>query len=48
MTRELMVKFYEHLVTRISIREALNRAQQDIRKHYPDPAAWGGFILIGK
>jgi CHAT domain-containing protein len=48
ITNELMSKFYSYLLSTQNIHEALMKAQRDIRNKYPDPAAWGSFILIGK
>jgi CHAT domain-containing protein/Tfp pilus assembly protein PilF len=48
ITQELMTHFYTYLVAAPNIHVALSNAQRDIRKKYPDPSAWGGFILIGK
>ena len=46
-TADLMISFYQHLVSGASKREALVRAQQDIRnKGFNDPKYWATFILL--
>ena len=46
-TAELMITFYKHLMTGAAKREALVKAQQDIRsKGYTDPKYWATFILL--
>jgi len=44
--KELMVAFYKHL-KRKSKAEALRAAQQEIRKKFPQPRHWAGFVLTG-
>jgi CHAT domain-containing protein len=46
-TSELMVAMYERLTAGASKIEALRGAQEQVRKEYPHPAAWGAFILLG-
>ena len=46
-TADLMIAFYNYLVNGSSKREALVKAQQDIRnKGYVDPKYWASFILL--
>ena len=46
-TADLMISFYKHLIDGSSKREALVKAQQDIReKGYNDPKYWATFILL--
>lgn len=46
-TADLMISFYRHLMDGSSKREALVKAQQDIRsKGYKDPKYWATFILL--
>lgn len=46
-TADLMISFYQHLMSGASKREALVKAQQDIRnKGFNDPKYWGTFILL--
>lgn len=46
-TADLMIGFYKHLMSGASKREALVKAQQDIRaKGYTDPKYWATFILL--
>lgn len=48
ITRKLMTSFYTYLLNTPDIHAALSNAQRDLRKQYPNPSAWGGFILVGK
>ena len=46
-TADLMISFYKHLMNGASKREALIKAQQDIRnKGFTDPKYWATFILL--
>lgn len=46
-TADLMISFYQHLMNGASKREALVKAQQDIRnKGFNDPKYWATFILL--
>ncbi len=46
-TADLMISFYRHLMSGATKREALVKAQQDIRsKGYNDPKYWAVFILL--
>lgn len=46
-TADLMISFYKHLMDGSSKREALVKAQQDIRGNgYTDPKYWATFILL--
>ncbi|MCH5312194.1 MAG: CHAT domain-containing protein [Prevotella sp.] len=46
-TADLMISFYKHLVNGATKREALVKAQQDIRaKGFNDPKYWATFILL--
>jgi CHAT domain-containing protein len=46
-TERLMVAFYTHLKAGLSKAEALRAAENDIRKQYPNPYYWAGFVLAG-
>ena len=46
-TERLMVAFYTRLKAGLSKAEALRAAENDIRKDYPNPYYWSGFILAG-
>jgi CHAT domain-containing protein len=46
-TQQLMVAFYTHLRQGQSKAEALRSAQLDIRRKYPNPYYWAGFVLTG-
>jgi tetratricopeptide (TPR) repeat protein len=43
----LMERFYIHLRAGSDKAEALRQAQQDVRKQYPHPYYWSGFVLSG-
>ena len=46
-TADLMVSFYKHLMGGASKREALVKAQQEIRQNgFSDPKYWAAFILL--
>ena len=46
-TADLMISFYRHLMSGATKREALVKAQQNIRsKGYNDPKYWAAFILL--
>lgn len=46
-TAELMISFYRYFMAGVSKREALKRAQQDVRaKGYKDAKYWASFILL--
>ena len=46
-TAELMICFYRYLMSGVSKREALKKAQQDVRaKGYKDAKYWASFILL--
>jgi len=46
-TADLMISFYRHLMEGAGKREALVKAQQDIRRNgYDDPRYWATFILL--
>ena len=46
-TADLMVSFYKHLMGGASKREALVKAQQEIRQNgFSDPKFWAAFILL--
>jgi CHAT domain-containing protein len=46
-TRDLMIKFYEHLARGNNFHDALKKAQMDQAKALRNPALWGGFVLVG-
>lgn len=46
-TAELMISFYRYFMAGVSKREALKKAQQDVRaKGYKDAKYWASFILL--
>ncbi len=46
-TEQLMVSFYQHWLKSGDIHGAFRQAQQELRRHYPDPYYWGAFVVIG-
>lgn len=46
-TQQLMIAFYTHLKEGLGKAEALRSAQADIRRAYPNPFYWAGFVLTG-
>ena len=46
-TQHLMVAFYTHLRAGFTKAEALRAAETDVRKQYPNPYYWSGFVLTG-
>ncbi|MEJ0054245.1 MAG: CHAT domain-containing protein [Bacteroidota bacterium] len=47
-TQKLMTGFYENLITTNERGLAFRKAQLELKKLYPTPFYWGGFILIGR
>jgi CHAT domain-containing protein len=47
-TQELMVDFYQRLLTGAPRAQALREAQLALRSVYPDPCYWGAFICQGE
>jgi CHAT domain-containing protein/Flp pilus assembly protein TadD len=49
-TKELMVKFYQHLQTGLALAAALQQAQQEVRQQsdYAHPYHWAAFVLTGQ
>lgn len=48
-TREMMQLFYQNWLSateRLSLREAFERAQRQMREKYDDPFFWAGFVLV--
>lgn len=46
-TYELMVDFYERLLTAVPRADALRQAQLAVKAQHPDPLYWGAFICQG-
>jgi len=46
-TQTLMIAFYTHLNQGFNKAEALRAAQADLRRQYPHPYYWAGFVLTG-
>ena len=47
VTQEFMVKFYQELVdSKWDKRVAFEAAKAYIRKRYPEPVYWAGFVLV--
>ena len=47
-TRDLMISFYQYLVRGNTLHNSLRKAQADQAAITPNPALWGGFVLVGK
>lgn len=47
-TQELMGEFYRNRLAGDDIDESLRKAQMKIKREWPNPYFWGGFISIGK
>lgn len=46
-TQELMITFYKKWqVEKMPVREAFKAAQREIRREYPNPFYWAGFVLL--
>ena len=45
-TKELMIEFYKELIQRNDKIKALRAAQLKVMQQYPEPAYWGGFVLL--
>lgn len=45
-TQLLMTHFYKELIRRTSSRQALQNAQDIVRKSYPEPYYWAAFIVL--
>jgi CHAT domain-containing protein len=47
-THDLMVDFYNHILTEVPRGESLRKAKLALRERYPDdPLSWAGFVLDG-
>lgn len=46
-TKIIMEKFYRNLLSGMTKKEALRRAQIEMRAKYPNPYYWAGFVLNG-
>jgi CHAT domain-containing protein len=47
-TSEMMSLFYTHWLGGMSKREALRKAQEEMRAKYPHPFYWGAFVMLGE
>ena len=45
-TEMLMTEFYERLLSGKSSDQALNESKDVVRRNYPSPEDWGGFVLL--
>jgi len=48
VTQKLMQMFYQNWIRTGEIRESFVQARNTIRKSYPEPSAWAGFIMVGQ
>lgn len=46
--REFMVAFYDNWLNGMDKQDAFRRAQLDIKRKYPQPFYWAGFVLMGE
>jgi CHAT domain-containing protein len=46
-TEKLMIAFYTHLNEGLGKAESLRMAQANIRRQFPQPYYWAGFVLMG-
>ncbi len=46
-TQQLMLLFYQRWLKGTPMRSAFRGAQQELRKKYPQPYYWGGFVMTG-
>ena len=44
-TQQLMVNFYQLLTASGDLPGSFRKAQQELRKQYPDPSFWGAFVV---
>jgi CHAT domain-containing protein/Tfp pilus assembly protein PilF len=47
ITKDLMIRFYQNIVSGESTREALKNAQLDLIKENHSPYFWGAFVMVG-
>ncbi len=47
-TAQFMVVFYQLLAQDVAVAEALRRAQLEMRKRWPDPCDWAGWVVVGR
>lgn len=47
LTQQLMVDFYQRMLSGTSCLEALYQARKELKKHHPHPRDWGAFIYQG-
>lgn len=48
VTQKLMTSFYAHYAQSGLVREAFRKAQDEVRKKYPQPYYWGAFVMTGE
>lgn len=47
-TRQLMVEFYKEILKGTAIPTSLRNAQLKLKKQYPHPTYWSGFVVYGR
>jgi CHAT domain-containing protein len=47
-TQELMTQFYTYWAAGMEQHQAFKKAQFAVKRNYPEPFYWGGFMLIGR
>lgn len=45
-TALLMDRLYNYMLSGLDVEEALSKSKDDIRKRFPAPVYWGGFVLL--
>ena len=45
-TSKLMIEFYKNWTSGMEVHQAFQKAQQFIKKEYPSPYYWAGFVML--
>lgn len=45
-TSKLMIEFYNNWISGLEVHQAFQKAQQLIKKEYPSPYYWAGFVML--
>lgn len=45
-TSKLMIEFYNNWISGLEVHQAFQNAQQSIKKEYPSPYYWAGFVML--
>jgi CHAT domain-containing protein len=41
-----MIEFYNNWISGLEVHQAFQNAQQSIKKEYPSPYYWAGFVML--